>query len=509
VGVAVMSAAGQPRQRPSLKRSTSNPQSAETELIRGFATSKIELANAPENASTKLSERVKQNTRKIAPGQMPFAHRETSIALTSAKNVAEPNGGPSSLTEGRVLRDRAIRLRRTSLDSIVDKTVHLSGLLIDSGAVASDQKILELKDELGSAQEERIHWENESRSLQASLDLLMSENSRLSRCLEESATATNRRVGELEGELGAMRQRLVVREDENRSLQASLAGAEEARSQLEQKKAALIAADAELNKLAFALNDSDEKRQTEINALNARLQAESARAVVAEKRVAELDGELGAMRRRLVVREDENRSLQASLAGADEARSQLEQKKAALIAADAELNKLAIAVNDSDEKRQTEINALNSCLRAESARAVVAEKLLAEARDSWLIQIQEYSTAERRIADTTTALEAANLKVELLENSLWVKERQLQELEQSSSKLIEGTLKSFNALDMALACDQRIQFLTQRVAQLETETKNYAEAQHEPNDQARKDAINLPQIEASSTETLLASTLTF
>jgi hypothetical protein len=440
VGMAVMSAAGQ--SRPSSKRFTHNTQPADAELKRGLATDKI--------------------ARKIAPRQIPSAHEETSTSQTRGENVAEANGRLSLLSDERDRRDRVIRLRRTSFDPVVDATVHLSGLLIESSAASADRKNPELKGELGAAQEERIHWENESRSLQASLDLLISENSRLSRCLQESAAAaSSSRIAELEGELY------------------------EARSQLEQKKAALIAADADHNRLAAARNGTNEKQRTEITTLHARLQAESTCAASAEKRVGELADELCVMRQRVVLLEGENRSLQASLAGGDEVRSQLEQKRAALIAADAELNKLAVAFNGTNEKHRIEMNTLHAHLQAESTRAAIAECLLAEARESWLVQIQEYSVAESRAADATTACELANLKLELFENTLRRKERQLKELE----------------------------LLAQRVARLETETSNHTQAQHEFNDRVRQDAGHLPPVQVESqvgsTETLLANTITF
>jgi chromosome segregation ATPase len=445
VGLAAMVTTGRPRRRTSLKLLPTNISPVEEEF----------------------AEPLKQNARERRSGRTAGAHKETSTALTKGMAEAAPAGRLCSFTDQRSIRDNGIRQWRTSLDSIVDETVYLTGLLTDKGAAAAEQRISELKGELQTLQEERTHWENEACSLQGSLDLLISENARLSRCLAESAAAA------------------------------------------QQKKAALIAADAELNKLDFAFNDANERRQTEVDTLHNRLQAVSASTVIAEKRVAELEGELGEMRRKLVLTEDENRSLQASLAGAYETRCQLEQKKAALIAADVELNKLVIVFNDTNEKRQTEINTLHNRLQDVSARAGTAERLLAEARHSWLLQIQEYSTAESRLAEASAAWEAANLKLELLENSLRLKESQLQELKESSSKLIEGTLKGFNALDTALACDQRIKFLTQRVAQLETEASYRAEAQQECNNSLRQDARNSAEVPACSTGTLLASTITF
>ena len=158
-------------------------------------------------------------------------------------------------------------------------------------------------------------------SLQTSLGLLISENSRLSCCLSESATtAAEKRIAELEGELGSVHQTLLLRLDEDRLAKASLDVANTARSQLERKEAALLAAEVELDKLALAVNESNEKQRAEISTLHAHLQAVSARAVTAEKRVAELESELGSVRQALLSREDENRLLKELLMVADKAR---------------------------------------------------------------------------------------------------------------------------------------------------------------------------------------------
>ena len=219
----------------------------------------------------------------------------------------------------------ANRPLQTPFDFIVDETMRQSRLLSDGGALTADLRSPELKVELGTAREEIVRWENENHSLQTSLDLLISENSRLNCCLSESAAAAaEKRIAELEGELGSVRQALLLRLDDNRLAKTSLDVANRARSQLERKQAALLAAEAELDKLAVAVNEANEKQRTEINTLHNHVQAVSARAVTAEKRIAELESELGSLRQALVSREDENRLLKESLIVADKARCEFE-----------------------------------------------------------------------------------------------------------------------------------------------------------------------------------------
>ena len=218
------------------------------------------------------------------------------------------------------------------------------------------------------------------------------------------------------------------------------------------------------------------------------LAARAARVGAADKRIAELESELGMAREALVLRENENHSLQTSFdliasdnlslssrlterdAAVDEAHSQLKQIKTTLAAVEVERNKLVAAVAETNEKRQTETNTLNTRLEAMSARAITAEKLLAEARQSLLACSEEKSSAERKLTDATAARHAADKNLELLQNSLRVKERQVKELEQNCSKLIEGAdalLKTLKTREAALTrAEERIKLLDD--AQLKT-----------------------------------------
>lgn len=256
-----------------------------------------------------------------------------------------------------------------------------------------------------------------------------------------------------------------------------------------------------------------------LNARRDTLAARAARAAAAEKRIAELEGDLGSARERLVLLENENHSLQSSLeltvsensrlscrltesdaagdrarsqleqvkrpltsveaernrlaAAGHEARSQLEQTTAALVTTEAERITLSFAVDEVNKKRQTETNTLNTRLGAMSERAVTAEKLLAKAQRRLLVRTAENCSVERKFADATVARDAAHKKLELLQNSLQVKERQVQELERSRSELIEVTttlLKAFKTRNIALArAEQRIKLLSELLTQLEAD----------------------------------------
>ena len=219
------------------------------------------------------------------------------------------------------------------------------------------------------------------------------------------------------------------------------------------------------------------------------LAARAARVSSADKRIAELEGELAAAREALVLRENENHSLQTSLdliggdnsrlsnyltrreAALDEAQSQLKQIKTALTAAEAENGKLAAAVRQANEKRLAEVDPLNTRLAAMTARSVTAEKLLAEAQQNLQACSEEKSSAERKLADTNAARHAADKNIELVQNSLRVKEKQAQDLEQALSTLIEGAeplQKTLKVRDTALVrAEEKIKLLHDAHAEAE------------------------------------------
>ncbi len=249
------------------------------------------------------------------------------------------------------------------------------------------------------------------------------------------------------------------------------------------------------------------------------LAARAARVSSADKRVAELETELGAAREALALKENENHSLQTSLdliAGdnsrlssylterdvvLDEAQSQLKQIKTTLAAAEAEREKLATAVEEANERRQVEFNTLSSRLGTMSARAVTAEKLFVETRQSLLACSAEKSTVERELADATTARRVADKNLELLQNSLQVKERLIQELEQARSKLIEGAdslLKTLETRETALArAEEKIKLLDDALLEAEANLGKLQKKIEELNSQPRSERIGRTVPEAA------------
>ncbi len=252
------------------------------------------------------------------------------------------------------------------------------------------KRIDELENAIGAAHEELAHRDNENRSLQKSVDLAMAENSRLSNRVAENDAAVA-----------------------------------EAHVQLEQMKAASIAAETERDRAAAAENSRLASRlaRSEAAVAQARVQLEQMKAALS---AAEVERDKIAMA--------ENSRLSSRLAQSEAAVAQtgvqLEQMKAALLATKLQRDEAAIAAGHANDKRRQETSSLNARLETMASSAAAADRLLAGVR--------------RNLLD----------KLGLLQNMLDAKHRQADELKQSRSKLIErigGLLDAFKARDIALA----------------------------------------------------------
>jgi hypothetical protein len=168
----------------------------------------------------------------------------------------------------------------------------------------------------------------------------------------------------------------------NSRLSTRLAEAEaaivQAQSQLDLLNASLVEVHAERNRRAAAAVKARETQRTETNALNARLEAASSRAIGAEKLLVEA-------RQSLIARTEENNSilgentrlsrcLSESDIAVDSAYSQVENARTALNGAEAERNKLVVALDAANEKYRTETDALAIRLEAMSTRARLIPK---------------------------------------------------------------------------------------------------------------------------------------
>jgi chromosome segregation ATPase len=283
------------------------------------------------------------------------------------------------------------------------------------------------------------HWlENQNHSLQTSLDLIAGENARLTRCLADHEAALDRD-----------------------------------HSQLERIKMVAAAAEIERDQLASALTELNDKRDTEGAALNTYLDVMCSRASAAEQKLEETQRSLAVHAEDNNRLADENARLWACLAdrdtAADAANLQIEQIKAALTATTAERDAAIEASNALREDLKTAVEAANAerdemkaaLTQATTERDRMAAAL-ANANDSRQMEVDDLQT--RIDAMSSRAATAEGLlgdvrqklleKVEVLENSLQLKTRQVEEFKGLYSQLVNNPhtlLKFAIARDAGLA----------------------------------------------------------
>jgi chromosome segregation ATPase len=353
------------------------------------------------------------------------------------------------------------------------------------------KSIAESEVEPGPAREDSLRRENEIYSLQMSLDLIVGENARLSRSLAERDLALD-----------------------------------EARSRLEQLMTAYNVIAGEKDRWSSRLTEGD--------------------AALAKAR-----SRLESMKTAYYMIIDENDRWSSRFTESDaalaKARSQLGQMKTALILAESQRNGLAAALDEENKCHQTEIGVLNARLEATSSGACAVQQQLTETSRRLLALAAESSAIERKHADEAAARNVADKKYEMLQHSLLMKEREVMQLERSRSKLIECTntlMAAFMTRDSALVrAEEKIKFLTEQFAKVEAkahlavsqeriERLNYqlhyermersvveiARDKARPilieppaalDDQVKHDEGHSEPIQLRSSETLLASTITF
>ena len=284
----------------------------------------------------------------------------------------------------------------------------------------------------------------------------------------------------------------------------AITAAEQARPQLRREKATLPSATAEFNfaagKTKFDLANELEEARRDITRLERRLSQETAaagtlreqvRTLTAEgeaagQRAAGLEIELGAARDRLRGARDfeaENTLIAKNLiekdAALEDARARIKFLDTALAVAEAECTRLgaeAKAATAAREKYESESEALKRLSDSMSARALMAEKMLADARQRLLARNVQNDVAEQRITAEKAARDEIDDKNRRLKETLRSQQGHVEELEQSRLTLVAAAnalLESFQNRDKALVdAEAKIKRLTERNAQLEVEASS-------------------------------------
>jgi crescentin len=215
----------------------------------------------------------------------------------------------------------------------------------------------------------------------------------------------------------------------------------------------------------------------------------------ADKRIVELQSEGALMREKLLLLENDKRSLQTALDqtlaetsrlsrrltesenALTAARARLEQMDISLAAAENERVTLATARDEANERHQSEAYAMNLRLEALRSRAATAEKLLAEVRQTLAARTEDIRVLERKAVEATIARNSTEKVVERLtvaRDGLDAKTRELEQTRASLTERSSSLAEALKARETALAhAEQKIKSLTDRIAEIEVDAGAY------------------------------------
>src|SRR6266568_5285171 len=215
----------------------------------------------------------------------------------------------------------------------------------------------------------------------------------------------------------------------------------------------------------------------------------------ADKRIVELQADGALTREKLLLLENDKRSLQTALdqtlAEASRlsrrltesenaltaARARLEQMDISLAAAENERVTLATARDEANERHQSEAYAMSLRLGARRSRAATAEKLLAEVRQTLGARSEDIRVLERKAVEATIARNATEKIVERLtaaRDGLDTKTRELEQVRASLTERSNSLAETLKARETSLAhAEQKIKSLTDRIAEIEVDAGAY------------------------------------
>ena len=332
------------------------------------------------------------------------------------------------------------------------------------------------------------------------LEAEKSEKLSLQTVLSNTRTA----YGKLRNELTELEKKANASDSECRALRQELTTTQNLLRTTEATKAE-IAVDVAARRAQIAELEARLMHETgESNALREENRRLDERLAATEKRIVTLESELNASRQRLLMAEDEKRAQQSLLdkASSDAARlgRKLAETEASLNASQSRLRhveannaelgneraRLAMALEEANERHGHELTSQRMRLEALQARAQSTEKLLVEAREHLLAKANELRENDRRTGDIANERDALQARVSSLEADRIQRESELKEGGQAFTTLRERSAalaRAFTAKEAALVrAEEAIAALTNRMHALETTlaaTKQTAEQQTE------------------------------
>jgi chromosome segregation ATPase len=251
------------------------------------------------------------------------------------------------------------------------------------------------------------------------------------------------------------------------------------------------------------------------------------RADTSDQKITGLEGELAQARERISLLENDKVNLQASLdktlaessrlsrvlteteSALAHARNKLEQTESSLAATEAERIKLVATLDEANERRQSEIYALELKLDGMRSRSETAEQMAASARQSLIGRSETLRAAEARLFDANIARNEAETKAEHLTAVGENQARQIEKLENDVVELTERCrtlLETQTANEISLAdAHENIASLTRHLDQVQTDATAYRTKAEEDFAQLSA-AIEQERTERSFAEAALNST---
>ena len=299
----------------------------------------------------------------------------------------------------------------------------------------------------------------------------------------------------LRGDYGALEKRAAELESTGEEVRRELTLTQQTARALDADKAELasemVAARAEIANLESQLAQE---------AANGRALSEANQILIehanaADKRIVELQSDTAQTREKLLLLENDKRSLQTALDqtlaetsrlsrrltesenALTAARARLEQMDISLAATENERATLATARDETNERHQSETYALNLRLEALRSRAATAEQLLAEVRQTLVARTEEIRGLERKVVEANIARTNTEKIVERLTTARDTLDGKTRDLEQGRAALLERSNNQAEALkarETSLGhAEQKIKVLTDRIAEMEAEANAY------------------------------------
>ena len=304
---------------------------------------------------------------------------------------------------------------------------------------------------------------------------------------------TRTAYGKLRNEMADLEKRQAAAQSECLMLRQELIGTQDLLKAAEATKAEIAidvaARRVQISELEARLGQSDGDNQA-LREENRRLDD---RLIAAEKRIVVLESDINSTRQRLLMSEDEKRSLQSSLDKSitDAARlaRKLAETETSLTAVHGRLRhveanfaetnneraRLASALDEANERHEHERNSQRIRLDAMQARVGATEKLLGEAREHLLGRADEIRGYDRRLNDIAQARDAAQAQAAELEAERIRRESEYEELRQAHTTLKERSsalARAYNAKDVELTRSaETATALSARIEALENEIR--------------------------------------